>query len=325
MISVNELRNKLPQDFIEEINSIYTTNYVDKILSGMTDKRLTTIRANTIKITIQELMNYLKENNIKYDRVLWYEDALIIKNANEKDLMKLEWFDQGKFYMQSLSSMVPALVLNPKPNETILDMTAAPGSKTSQIAMLMGNQGKIVANELDKLRFERLKYNIDKQGATIVESINYRGESLWKRYPETFDKILLDAPCSGEGRFIGTSPETYKNWYLKDVSKCSSLQKKLIKSAFLSLKRGGVLVYSTCTLNLAEDEEVLNYALDNFNLELMDIDLKISSSIKAKTDNNDIMIYNDSEYFYNKSIEKAIRIIPSKLMEGFFVAKLKKK
>jgi 16S rRNA (cytosine1407-C5)-methyltransferase len=135
----------------------------------------------------------------------------------------------------------------------------------------------------------------------------------------------LDAPCSGEGRFIGTSPETYKNWYLKDVFKCSSLQKKLIKSAFLSLKRGGVLVYSTCTLNLAEDEEVLNYALDNFDLEVMDIDLKISSGIKAKTDNNDIMIYNDSDNFYNKSIEKAIRIIPTKLMEGFFVARLKKK
>ena len=325
MISVNELRNKLPQDFIQEINSIYTTNFVDKILSGMTDKRLTTIRTNTIKTTIQELMNYLKENNIKYDRVLWYEDALIIKNANEKDLMKLEWFDQGKFYMQSLSSMVPALILEPKQNETILDMTAAPGSKTSQIAMLMKNQGKIVANELDKLRFERLKYNLEKQGAKIVEAINYRGESLWKRYPETFDRILLDAPCSGEGRFIGTSPETYKNWYLKDVMNCSRLQKKLIKSAYLSLKKGGILVYSTCTLNLAEDEDVLKYALENFDLELIDIDLKITSSIKAKTDNNDIMIYNDSENLYDKTIEKAIRIIPSKLMEGFFVAKLKKK
>ena len=325
MISVNELRSKLPQDFIQEINSIYTTNFVDKILSGMTDKRLTTIRTNTIKTTIQELMNYLKENNIKYDRVLWYEDALIIKNANEKDLMKLEWFDQGMFYMQSLSSMVPALILEPKSNETILDMTAAPGSKTSQIAMLMKNQGKIVANELDKLRFERLKYNLEKQGAKIVEAINYRGESLWKRYPETFDRILLDAPCSGEGRFIGTSPETYKNWYLKDVMNCSRLQKKLIKSAYLSLKKGGILVYSTCTLNLAEDEDVLKYALENFDLELIDIDLKITSSIKAKTDNNDIMIYNDSENLYDKTIEKAIRIIPSKLMEGFFVAKLKKK
>ena len=325
MISVNELRNKLPQDFIQEINSIYTTNFVDKILSGMTDKRLTTIRTNTIKTTIQELMNYLKENNIKYDRVLWYEDALIIKNANEKNLMKLEWFDQGMFYMQSLSSMVPALILEPKSNETILDMTAAPGSKTSQIAMLMKNQGKIVANELDKLRFERLKYNLEKQGAKIVEAINYRGESLWKRYPETFDRILLDAPCSGEGRFIGTSPETYKNWYLKDVMNCSRLQKKLIKSAYLSLKKGGILVYSTCTLNLAEDEDVLKYALENFDLELIDIDLKITSSIKAKTDNNDIMIYNDSENLYDKTIEKAIRIIPSKLMEGFFVAKLKKK
>ena len=128
MISVNELRTKLPSDFIEEINRIYTSNYVDKILLGMTDKRLTTIRTNTIKSTNTDLMRYLKDYNIKFDRVLWYDDALIIKNANEKDLSKLNWYAEGKFYMQSLSSMVPPLVLDPKPGEIVLDMTAAPGS-----------------------------------------------------------------------------------------------------------------------------------------------------------------------------------------------------
>ncbi len=325
MISVNELRTKLPSDFIEEINRIYTSNYVDKILSGMTDKRLTTIRTNTIKSTNTDLMKYLKDYNIKFDRVLWYDDALIIKNANEKDLSKLNWYAEGKFYMQSLSSMVPPLVLDPKPGEIVLDMTAAPGSKTSQIAMMMENKGKIVANELDKLRCERLKYNIEKQGAKIVEVINNRGEFLGRIYPETFDKILLDAPCSGEGRFIGTSPDTYRNWYLKDVNSCKNLQKKLIKNAVRALKHGGTLVYSTCTLNLAENEEVLDYAISNYDIELLNIDLKINSSVKAKTDNNDIMVYNEEEPIFNKEISKAIRIIPSRLMEGFFVAKLRKK
>ena len=325
MISVNDLRKKLPQDFIQELNQIYTSNYVDKILLGMTDKRNTTVRVNTIKTTIAELMNYFKENNIKFDRVLWYDDALIIKNADEKDLSKLEWYSEGNFYLQSLSSMVPPLVLNPKPNETVLDMTAAPGSKTSQMAMMLNNEGKIVANELDPIRFERLKFNLTKQGITIAEVINSRGETLGKRYPETFDKVLLDAPCSGEGRFIGTIPETYRNWYLKDVGKCSSLQKKLLKSAYQALKPGGILVYSTCTLNLQEDEEVLEYAINNFDFEMLDIDLQINSSVKAKTDNNEIMVYNDSDQIFNKDIEKAIRIIPSKLMEGFFIARLRKK
>ena len=325
MISVNELRTKLPKDFIEELNTIYTSNYVDKILSGMTDKRSTSIRANTIKASNADLMRYLKDNNIKFERVLWYDDALIIKNANEKDLMKLEWYIEGKFYMQSLSSMVPPLVLDPKPGECVLDMTAAPGSKTSQMAMMMQNKGRIVANELDKIRCERLKYNVEKQGANIVEVINNRGEFLGKIYPETFDKVLLDAPCSGEGRFVGTIPETYRNWYLKSVNSCKNVQKQLIKSAIMALKPAGTLVYSTCTLNLLEDEEILNYAINNFNVEIIDIDIELNSSVRAKTDNNDIMVYNSSEIVYSEEIKKAIRIIPSKLMEGFFIAKLRKK
>lgn len=126
MISVNELKRKLPNDFINEIGEIYTPSVVDKILTGMTDKRLTTIRVNNIKTNISELMNYLKEKGIKFDRVLWYNDALIIKNADENDIGKLDWYNDGKLYLQSLSSQVPPIVLNPKPNEKVLDLTAAP-------------------------------------------------------------------------------------------------------------------------------------------------------------------------------------------------------
>jgi 16S rRNA (cytosine1407-C5)-methyltransferase len=325
MISVNELRTKLPSDFIEEMNSTFTSNYVDKILLGMTDKRNTTIRVNSLKTNIQDLMNYLKENNIKFDRVLWYENALIIKNATEKDLQNLSWFNEGKFYMQSLSSMIPPIVLKPEPKEIVLDLTAAPGSKTTQIAMMMKNEGKIVANELDQIRCERLKYNLSGQGVTIAETINGRGEVIGKKYPEYFDKVLLDAPCSGEGRFLGNSPATSRNWSLKLVKELSRLQKKLFRSAYESLKHGGIMVYSTCTLNFEENEEILKWAKENFDIKIEKIDLAITNGIKAKSNlPEDRMIYLDDSRIYPADFSNAIRVYPSQVMEGFFIAKIVK-
>lgn len=191
------------------------------------------------------------------------------------------------------------------------------------MAMMMKNNGEIVANELDEIRYERLKYNLEKQGVTIANVLNSRGETIGKRYPEYFNKVLLDAPCSGEGRFIGTIPATYRDWSTRNVSSLSKLQKKLFKSAYDSLKPGGEMVYSTCTLNLEEDEEVLEYALENFNIKILEINLDIKSKIKAKSGDQDIMNYLNGK-IYKNDISKAIRIIPSKLTEGFFVAKIKK-
>lgn len=135
--------------------------------------------------------------------------------------------------MQSLSSMVPPLVLNPKEGENVLDLTAAPGSKTTQIASLMNGKGHILANELDKLRCERLKYNVQSQGAEIVDVINGRGEKIGDLYPEQFDKVLLDTPCSGEGRFTIYNVQSYKTWSPKTVNDLTKMQRKLFKSAFM--------------------------------------------------------------------------------------------
>ena len=310
MLSILDVKRKLPKEFIEELYSNYTPLTVDKILSGMTGKRNTTIRVNTLKSDVQKIMNILKENAIKFDRVNWYTDALIIKNATEKQIEALEIYEKGFIYLQSLSSMVPPLVLEPKRGEKILDLTAAPGSKTTQMAALMQNEGYILANELDALRCERLKYNVDKQGAKIVELNNGRGEIIGKKYPEYFDKVLLDAPCSGEGRFIGTDPRTYRSWSTKTVKELAKIQRKLIKSAYQSLKPGGELVYSTCTLNKIENEEILEWAISEMPLKLQKIDLKIKDAIKA-----------DSNI---EEIKNAIRILPLKETEGFFIAKLKK-
>lgn len=256
-------------------------------------------------------MNELKENGIKFDRVQWYKDALIIKNAKEKQIQALKMYDEGKIYLQSLSSMVPPLVLNPKPNEKVLDLTATPGSKTTQMAAMMQNTGYILANELDTLRYERLKYNVEKQGATIIEVNNGRGEVIGKKYEGFFDKVLLDAPCSGEGRFLANDAKTYRSWSERTVKELAKLQKKLFKSAYQALKPGGELVYSTCTLNREENEEILEWAISELEgLRLECINLEIKNLVKGMSE--------------NKEIEKSIKILPSKETEGFFVARFKK-
>ena len=305
MISINEIKHRLPDKFMEELYENYSPIEVDNILIGMNQDRYTTLRVNTLKYDIHSLMNYFKEKNIKFERVPWYKDALIIKNAKEKDIQKLDIYEKGYIYLQSLSSMVPPIVLNPKPSESVLDVAAAPGSKTTQLAAIMDNKGKILANELDKIRFERLKYNIDSQGATMVETINKRGEVLGTIYEEQFDKVLLDTPCSGEGRFIATSAATYRNWSEKTVKDLVKLQKKLIQSAAKALKPRGELVSSTCTINKHENEEIIEYAINELGLKLINIDLEIKDAIRIK--------------------EKAIKILPSKTMEGFFIAKFVKK
>lgn len=312
MLSIQEARRRLPKDFMENICEMFSPIMVDKILTGMTGARVTTLRVNTIKYHIQDLMRYFKEKNIKFERVSWYQDALLLKNVREKEIQKLDIYEKGYIYLQSLPSMLPPLILAAKSGEKVLDLTAAPGSKTTQLAALMKNKGYILANELDIIRTERLRYNVKMQGASIIEIRNARGEKLGEEKPNFFDKVLLDVPCSAEGRFITQSAMTYKNWSIKTVRDLAKLQKKLLQSAYTALKPNGILVYSTCTLNKKENEFVLDWALKDLRLKMLGIDLEIKEAIPAFTEEVD------------KSIQRAKRILPSKTMEGFFVAKLQK-
>lgn len=312
MLTIMQAKNKLPLDFIQDLEKNYTSRVVDKILNGMLERKFTTLRVNTLKYDIEKLENYLYGKNIEFSKILWYNDALIIKNVDEKVIQSLDIYEKGYIYLQSLSSMIPPLVLNPKEGEKVLDLTAAPGSKTTQIACMMNNKGYILANELDKIRCDRLKYNVNMQGASIAEVVNSRGEDIGKKYVDTFDKVLLDTPCSGEGRFVVSDINTYKNWSLKQIEELVKIQKNLFESGYISLKLGGEMVYSTCTLNKKENEEILEWAIKQFNMELVDINIKIKNSIKAFSKG------------FSKEMEKALRVLPNKEQEGFFIAKLKK-
>lgn len=311
MFSVGEARKRLPEDFVKNLYQMFSPGIADQILAGMLNERATTLRANTLKNDIQALMNRLKKANIKFDRVLWYKDALILKNAREKEIESLQEYQEGRLYLQSLSSMLPPLVLAPQEGESVLDLTAAPGGKTTQIAAMMNNKGRIAANEMDKIRYEKLVFNLNRQGASIVESLLGKGEKLGERMPEAFDRVLLDAPCSGEGLFLMPHPMTFRPWSKHLVEKLSSMQKKLLTSAVKALKKNGILVYSTCTLNFEENENNVEWAIENLGVKPIEIPLKIFNSLKAVP----------KKY---KETAHALRIIPSKTLEGFFVACLKK-
>ena len=169
---------EIPSFLKEKLITQYGEEITQKIIKGYMAKRKTTLRVNTLKTSLHNVIDILDKNNIKFKRVNWYNDALIIENANESDIQNLDIYKNGEIYLQSLSSMLPPLILNPQEKTDILDMAAAPGGKTTEIAAFMQNEGKVLANELDKLRCERLEYNVEKQGAKIIEVVNGRGERI---------------------------------------------------------------------------------------------------------------------------------------------------
>lgn len=301
-------KQKLPIEYINNLNRDFGERIADKILEGYLVKRKSSFRVNTLKSSISEIQEQLDRLGISYERVDWYNKAFIIDKSFEKKLRDTDEYKNGKIYFQSLSSMMPVVALNLNEGESILDVASAPGSKTTQIATETNNKSKIIANEKDTIRIEKLKHNADLQSAK-VEIINYDGVRLGELYKEEFDKVLLDTPCSGEGRFIISEKETYSAWSNKLVLNLSELQKELIKSAAISLKPGGEMIYSTCTLNKKEDEEIVNYAIKNLGLEEVKID------IDENNKNNKLKLIK-SEY--------GIKVMPNEYYEGFYIVKLRK-
>ena len=204
---MGEARRRLPREFITRVDTTFPQHVAERILRGMGARRPATLRVNTLRYDASALLRFFRENAVKHQRVPWYPDAFVLTEVTERDVEKWQPYAEGRIYLQSLSSMIPALALDPRPGENILDIAAAPGSKTIQMAALMRNEGRILANELSGVRAERLSYNVRRQGCGIVEVKVGRGEKIGDEMPESFDRVLLDVPCSGEGRFgMRTAP-----------------------------------------------------------------------------------------------------------------------
>ena len=187
----------IPEFLIEMLRKQYGEELSKKIIAGYGEERKVTLRVNTIKTNSSNIEKVLEENNIKYKKVSWYSEGYIIEKARENEIKNLDIYKNGEIYLQSLSSMLPPIILEPKENTDILDMTAAPGGKTTEIATLVGNKARITAIEMNKIRAQKLKYNVEKQGATCVYIMEQDARKLNDFF--SFDNVLLDAPCSGSG------------------------------------------------------------------------------------------------------------------------------
>ncbi len=298
--------NNIPEFLYHLLIEQYGENLTNTILDGYSKKRPVTLRANTLKTSITDIKNIFDKLQISYKEVSWYKDALILENTSEDQIKNLEIYQNGEIYLQSLSSMIPPLVISPKENENILDMAAAPGGKTTQMLALSQNKAFITACEKNKIRAERLQYNLNKQGANRVNVMIKDARQLDDFF--SFDKVLLDAPCSGSGT-ISIFDKKLESTFTEDlVNRSSKVQHDLLKKAITLLKPGHEMVYSTCSILAKENENILRKFIDFKQLEILPIDVSIfSDAILLPT-----------------SIEGTLCIGPSDLYEGFFVATLRK-
>ncbi|GAB6170444.1 RsmB/NOP family class I SAM-dependent RNA methyltransferase [Clostridium carnis] len=317
-MSIKNVKHCLPKEFIEILEEIFTDNQLGMIYKSFQQGRNPSFRINELKSDRKEILDELSRNRIKAINHSIYKNAFIVKGVKESSLRKLEVYYEGKIYLQNLSSMLPPLFLDINENQTILDMCAAPGGKSLFMADLTKNNATIFANDVNEIRRQRLSYNIKKQGAESIIVVGTDGCTIGKRLNEYFDRILLDAPCSGEGTIRIKGVKSYNKWNEKRIKSYVRIQKKLIDSAYNALKPNGIMVYSTCTLNPFENEEVVEYILDKYkNLQIEDISLTLPNVTSG------LSKYKNKKY--KDELKKAIRIIPNDIMEGFFITKLRKK
>lgn len=251
-----------------------------------------TLRVNSLKLSRKELIKEFDKKGIKAKKSNLTKSGIIIKSLNNTSLTNNKLFKDGKFYIQDDASILVSEVLAPKKGQKVLDVCAAPGGKTTHMAELMDNKGKIIARDVNGKKLNLIKENINRLGYNNIVLEKFDGTKLDKDNIESFDKILLDAPCLGLG-IIGRKPEIKYNKKKSDFKSINTLQNKLLKNSSKLLKKGGELVYSTCSIGKKENDKIINEFLSN------------------------------NKNFELKSIKK---LLPGqKNTDGFFIAKLIKK
>ena len=298
--------NVIINDFlIEALTKQYGQALALEIAEGYKCKRYTTIRINTLKTSILEVTNEFNKLGIEYEQNALFTHALIIKNKTSKEMLELDLCKKGKIYLQSLSSQLPAILLEPKESCDILDMCASPGSKTTYLAQLVNNNSFITACEIDKIRMEILNANVNNLGVSCVNFMTVDSRKLDDFF--RFDQILLDAPCSGSGT-LSIYDKSMSKFSKALVFNSSKLQFELLKKALTILKPGHEMIYSTCSILDIENEEVLNKILKICKCEIIPFNESIKKNLSLLP----------------SRVEGALCIKPDCYFEGFFVAKIKK-
>lgn len=285
----------------------YGEETAERIAQGYAAQRAVTLRANLLKASAETVKEKLAAQGIETSPVAWYGDAMIVHGVREDALTRLDLYENGEIYLQSLSSMIPPLLLGAKPGENVLDMAAAPGGKTTEIAALTGNQAMVTACEMNKIRADRLRYNVQRQGATRVTVMNIDSRNLDDLF--SFDRILLDAPCSGSGTVQLGNPRSKGQFSKEFLTRTTKQQEALLLKALRLLRPGCEMIYSTCSVLAQENENIVTRVLRKANAEVVPLDLTAFESVPQLP----------------VSIPGTLCVMPDALHEGFFVAKLRRR
>ena len=288
------------------IEETLINEYKDKaneIIDGLKENKVISFRVNTLKSNKEEIISFLNQNNIEYETYDFYDLAFSFKNLNLNGVKELSIYKEGKIYLQSLSSMIPPLYLDLDKALDLVDMCAAPGSKTSQISMMVNDKCHILALEKDNIRSQRLVHNLNLLNSKNVTVLNKSALELDDYL--MFDTILLDAPCTGIGTIDLNDESSYKYYSNKLLVNTVRIQEKLLNKALKVLKKGHTMIYSTCSLNYEENEGILKKCLKKNNASIVDI--KVADSFIPLLESD---------------LKGVIKVKPNKYFEGFFIAKI---
>ncbi|WP_100250006.1 16S rRNA (cytosine(1407)-C(5))-methyltransferase RsmF [Kluyvera georgiana] len=302
-----------PDEFLAQMREAMPAHLsFDAFLAACQRPLRRSIRVNTLKITVDDFLRLVAPYGWQLTPVPWCAEGFWIERDDEDALPLGSTAEHlsGLFYIQEASSMLPVAALFADGVEPVrvMDVAAAPGSKTTQIAAKMGNRGMLLANEFSASRVKVLHANISRCGISNTALTHFDGRVFGAALPECFDAILLDAPCSGEG-VVRKDPDALKNWSLASNQAIAETQRELIDSAFHALRPGGTLVYSTCTLNREENESVIAWLLARYpqEVEVLPLGELFASADQALTPEGFLHVF---PQIYD--------------CEGFFVARLRK-
>jgi 16S rRNA C967 or C1407 C5-methylase (RsmB/RsmF family) len=345
---------RLPKEFIGQLQELYPTRF-NQILETFLKKKESSFRINFLKTDLVSLRRQLIKEHVHHQELPYPKGAFLLKD-DLRQFQKTSVYMQGWVYVQNVSSMIPVTILDPQNGEEILDLCAAPGTKTTQIFSLAPGV-KVTAVEKSRVRYYKLLANLSYQGIramrpprefesldhhpkhrdddeeensgqaipqnvpvadTAPEATVYLMDGIWarKKFPEEFDKILVDAPCSASGRFDVFNPRSFKYWSERKMHEMMHTQKKLLSSAFAALKEGGTLIYSTCTFSPQENEGVVDWLLEKFKnkLRVAPINVPIANAAEGEIRFGGVRFAGD--------VRLTRRIIPNNYLEAFYIAKL---